>query len=90
MQAPFFKRPGKLTSEKFSMDSFLQQQRARGAFDSSSGFSVNPFKAKEKMAAFQSADPGFYLLGLVQAGVLIGSHQIKIVLGRENIKVTYF
>lgn len=71
------------------MDSFLDQQRERGALDSTGGFSVNPFKALAKMAAFQSQDPGFYLLRLVQTGVLLSSSAVEIVLGRDEVSVTF-
>lgn len=70
------------------MDSFLQQQRERGAFDSSGGFSVNPFKAREKMAAFQTLVRGFYMLRLVQAGVLAASTGIHVHIGWRELKVT--
>ncbi|MGE0487699.1 MAG: hypothetical protein AB7S38_00645 [Vulcanimicrobiota bacterium] len=56
---------------------FIEQQKLRGALDSSGHFSVNPFKARAKMAQFQTGDPAFYLLRLVQAGVLAGARRLE-------------
>lgn len=72
-----------------NIDHFIQQQKARGALDSSGNFSVNPFKAREKMAAFQTQDPNFYLLRFVQAGVALRSKSISIRLGWESVVVRF-
>ncbi|MCA9795012.1 MAG: hypothetical protein KC910_24560 [Candidatus Eremiobacteraeota bacterium] len=60
-----------------NLQKFIEQQKLRGALDSSGHFSVNPFKARAKMAQFQTGDPAFYLLRLVQAGVLARARRLE-------------
>lgn len=61
--------------------------RERGALDSSGAFSVNPYKARAKMARFQTGDPSFYLLRMVQAGVVSGAVQVSVRLQRDSVQV---
>lgn len=72
-----------------NVDQFIDQQKRRGALDSSGRFTVNPYKAREKMARFQTGNPAAYLLRLVQAGVLCRSEAIDIRLTHHQVEVSY-
>lgn len=68
------------------IDAYIEQQKTRGALDSSGTFSVDPFKARQKMSQFQTGDPAFYLLRWVQCGVLAGSWRISLHLGKRHLR----
>lgn len=60
------------------LEAFLHAQQARGFLDSQGSFTVNVEKAREKLGKFALAHPGFYLLKVIQAGVAMGSSQLRI------------
>ncbi|MCA9790195.1 MAG: hypothetical protein KC910_00310 [Candidatus Eremiobacteraeota bacterium] len=70
-----------------SFQRFLEDQRARGAFDSSGRFCIDWSRAQLKLGRFQMAHPAGYLLKLVQAGVRLGASLIRIELKRDSLRL---
>lgn len=73
-----------------SFQRYLEDQRKRGAFDSSGTFSIDWSKAQLKLGRFQLGHPAGYLLKLVQAGVALRAGQIKVVLDRLGVKLMFY
>ncbi len=67
---------------------FVEQQRERGALDSSGSFTVDADRARFKLGRYQLDSPAAYLLMMVQAGVLARCRSIKIHAGYSNLKVS--
>lgn len=73
-----------------SFQRFLDDQRARGAFDSSGRFGIDWSKARVKLGRFQMTHPAGYLLKLVQAGVRLGASQIRIEVKKDRVRLEFF
>lgn len=71
------------------MDQFLQQQSEFGAEDSSGVFTLNPEQARSKMQAAQFAEPGWYILKLVQAAVSAGANRLMVTISSDSLTVNF-
>ncbi|MCA9790248.1 MAG: hypothetical protein KC910_00575 [Candidatus Eremiobacteraeota bacterium] len=75
--------------DESNFQSFLEYQRARGALDSSGGFTIDYSKARIKLGRYQLDDQAAYLLKLVQAGVALGAEDIEIRLASRSVQVDF-
>ena len=73
-----------------NLDVFLDQQRARGAFDTSGRFSIDYKKARPKLAQYRLDDPHAYLLVLVQLGVLLECAEIGFIFAKKRVRVSFW
>ncbi|MBI3930335.1 MAG: hypothetical protein HY319_32665 [Armatimonadetes bacterium] len=69
------------------LDDFLEEQKGLGKRESEGAFTLDLTRAQFKLGQYQSADPAFFLLKLVQAGVLAGARSIDIKLLRWDVQV---
>lgn len=69
------------------LDSLLGHLRDGGKVESSGTFTLDLRKARDKLRAYQLAEPCFYLLKLVQAGVAAGAVRLDLHLARREISV---
>lgn len=72
-----------------NVDEMLESMASEGAYLDSSAFTIDPFKAREKMSRYQFADGGLWLTKLVQAAVTAGAPQVRITLGRRKARVQF-
>ena len=70
------------------MDQFLAGQREEGVTDSTGAFTIDGRKARAKMA-HQLADPGAYILKLVQAAVAVESPVITVRISRLSLTLEF-
>lgn len=61
-----------------TMQDLLHDLSSQGRLDSSGDFTLDPFKALEKMAHFQLRSPYEYVLKLVQSAVSAGATEIRL------------
>lgn len=71
------------------LEGFLATQEEMGEWDSRAGFTIAVEKAREAMARYAIASPGFYLLKLIQASVALGSSQISVRLFRKEVVLSF-
>lgn len=71
------------------LEQFLSSSSQAGETDSEGAFTVNLEAARAKMAKFQLADPHYFILKLVQAGVL-ASRGMKITLTIDGWQIDFF
>ncbi len=70
------------------MDQFLAGQRAEGVAESVGTFTIDGRKARAKMAN-QLADPGAYVLKLVQAAIALRSPEITVKISRLALSLEF-
>jgi hypothetical protein len=71
-----------------SLEEFLNSQM-EGRFFDTAEFTLNTLKAREKLAQYQLADSGFWLLKLVQAAVAAGASSVRIGFERNKVLVRF-
>ena len=71
------------------MDSFLKEQQNEGLPDSSGSFTIDGKMARRKLAAFQCAQPGSYLLKFVQAAVAASAPSLSVTVGRDELVLSF-
>lgn len=70
------------------LEELLRRQTADGSYDSTSEFTINSLKARQKLSASQLPAPGLWLVKLVQAGVCIHADSMEIVFARLSVHFT--
>lgn len=70
------------------LEELLRRQTADGSYDSTSEFTINSLKARQKLSASQLPAPGLWLVKLVQAGVCIEAESMEIVFARLSAHFT--
>ncbi|MCA9790557.1 MAG: hypothetical protein KC910_02130 [Candidatus Eremiobacteraeota bacterium] len=70
------------------LEHYLDSARG-GQAESSGAFSVDPVKARQKLALYQFSDPYVYVLRLVQAAVAAGAEQVTVSSGRRAVELTF-
>ena len=55
-----------------NLDNLLEELRSRGVLDSTDAFGVDVIRGESKLGRFQLANPGHYLLKILQAAVVNG------------------
>jgi len=71
------------------LDKLLQQEAGVGRLDSSGQFSVDLQKMRVKLSQYQLAEPGFYVLKLIQAAVASGSARVDVALKSGRVEVAF-
>lgn len=71
------------------MDAVLADLRGDGRIDSEGGFSMDRDKAREKMRQYQLAEPGLYVLLLVQAAVRKGAARIDFRIDTDDLRMAF-
>ena len=71
------------------LNDYFDSLRREGRYDSSSRFTVDLAKIQQKLTAFQFADPGFYVLKVVQAAVAGGSNHVQVRVGSDVVTVSW-
>ncbi|MBI3927979.1 MAG: hypothetical protein HY319_20725 [Armatimonadetes bacterium] len=72
---------------KSSLEEYLQEQRAQGRLDSQGRFTIDLSLAVEKLRQYQLADPSFYVLKVIQAGVSGGAEAVEVRLRGAEVEV---
>lgn len=72
-----------------NFETFIAQQKARGALDGSGIFTIDESKARLKLAQFQFDDAAAYLLKFVQAGVLLGARIVRLQCSEKEVGIIY-
>ena len=75
-----------------NLNQYLSSKKSEGRFFDTSTFTLDVLKARKKMSQFQLAelaDSGLWLVKLVQAAVASEAPEIRITLGRRNVKVVF-
>lgn len=72
-----------------SVEQFLEQSDGGGVRDSEGAFTVDVARALEKLQAFQLANPGDYLLKVVQAAAALGAPEITFKVGLKAVKASF-
>ncbi|MGE0491460.1 MAG: hypothetical protein AB7S38_19780 [Vulcanimicrobiota bacterium] len=70
------------------LEQFLASAR-QGQTESSGVFSVDPVKARQKLALYQFTDPYIYVLRLVQAAVAAGADQVSVSSGQRSVELAF-
>ncbi len=70
-----------------NVDSFVEQQRDQGRYDSSGQFRLDRSRAKVKLQRHQMEQPAGYLLKLVQAAVLLRPRKIRVRLNSDAVEM---
>ncbi|MGE0494589.1 MAG: hypothetical protein AB7S38_35595 [Vulcanimicrobiota bacterium] len=71
------------------LDDFLDHQRQLGSQDSSGVFTLNLARAQATLRRFALADPNFYLLKLVQAGVALEADRVELAIGQRSTRLGF-
>ncbi len=71
------------------LDKLLQQEAGVGRLDSSGQFSVDLQKMRVKLSQYQLAEPGFYVLKLIQAAIASGSEKVDVALKSGRVEVHF-
>lgn len=71
------------------LDRLLQQEAGVGRLDSSGQFSVDLQKMRVKLSQYQLAEPGFYVLKMIQAAVASGSERVEVALKSGRVEVAF-
>ena len=69
-------------------ESFLEEQRSVGTFESEGEFTLGQGAAR-KLAVFNLPDPSFWILKIIQAAVVCGSAEIRIRQGPEATFIAF-
>ncbi len=71
------------------MDALIADLRGDGRLDSEGAFSMDRYKAREKMRQYQLAEPGLYVLLLVQAAIRKGATRIDFHLDTDDMRMAF-
>ncbi|MBI3927622.1 MAG: tetratricopeptide repeat protein [Armatimonadetes bacterium] len=74
--------------EDAGLEFLLRQARGEGLLDSSGVFTLDPARAREKLAQFQLPSPELYILSLIAAAVAGGADRIRVRRG-EQLSVSW-
>lgn len=72
-----------------SVEGLLADLAAQGGLDSEGEFDVDIRGAMNKMAVFQSSDPAFFMLKVLQAAAAAGARKVSISLGARKLRVHF-
>ena len=80
------------TMKNHDLRQFLAQKEKEGRFLDTKAFTVDTFKARQKMDQFQLSsltDTGLWLVKFVQTAVACGAPEVRISLGRRDVRVSF-
>lgn len=72
------------------LDAFLEQARQSGRVESTGRFTLDFARASQQLARYQTADRAFFLLKLIQTGVVGGAQLVTLRLSPTEIDVRLF
>jgi hypothetical protein len=71
------------------LDRYVATQLHAGTAESTGTFTLSPERAREKMRSFQMANPGSYVVKIVQAAVMGGASAIKVTATRNTLTLEF-
>lgn len=71
------------------LQAILDEKRCAGRVDSSGGFTLDLKRAQVKLQRFALADPAYYILKVLQAGVASGSPLLSVQLKRRETRLAF-
>lgn len=89
MATPGPSSPHRETADIGTLDDLLADLREKGVLDSTDTFGVDTERAVSKAGRFQLADPGHYLLKILQAAETAKATAVTVWLGQAEVRVHY-
>lgn len=82
------RKRGKSKGAPSQLDTYLAEQSQSGT-ESVGEFTLDPVGAMEKLARYQLADAGHWVVKVIQAGVVLGAREIRCTLNYNRTRVCF-